>query len=84
MDRNVEISLQQVLTAAGITLNLKNQNFNKSLQSMSLPELAIVLPGLNLGTTVDNLFIDADGTYSILDWKTGALLSDFNNPEIMK
>jgi hypothetical protein len=84
MDRNVEISLQQILTAAGITLNLKNQKFNKSLQSISLPELAIVLPGLDVGTTIDNLFIDADGTYSILDWKTGALLSDFNNPEIMK
>jgi hypothetical protein len=83
-DKNVTIGLREVLNAAGINIDLTNPGFNQSLQSRSLPELPIVMPGLNLGTTIDNLFVDPDGTYSILDWKTGALLSDFNNPEIMQ
>lgn len=83
-DKKISISISDVLRAAGITMDFKNPDFNKAMQSMSLPELPIVMPGIDLGTTIDNLFIDSDGTYTILDWKTGALLSDFNNPEIMQ
>lgn len=83
-DKNVTIGLREVLRAAGVNIDLTNPEFNQSLQSRSIPELPIVIPGLDLGTTIDNLFVDPDGTYSILDWKTGALLSDFNNPEVMK
>lgn len=52
---------------AGINLDLRPNSLNKHLQDVVMPEIPIVIPDLEIGTTIDNLVAHNDGTFSIVD-----------------
>jgi hypothetical protein len=75
--------LQQVLKDSGVNFNVNRPN--SPANDKMLPEATIHSEILGIGTTIDNISQDSrSGLLSILDWKTGNLLSDFHTSQVMR
>jgi len=75
--------LQNILKDSGINFNVDRPNSPKN--DKLLPEVTIHSDILGIGTTIDNITQDSrSGLLSILDWKTGNLLSDFHTSQVMR
>lgn len=80
----IEENLGKILEASGLKINFKNNIYRRHEADRFIPEQIVTSPTLKVGTRIDGLVEHADGTVSIVDWKTGSLLSDLYTRDILK
>lgn len=80
----IEERLGDILKKSGLRINFKNEIYNDQDADKLIPEQVIVSPSLGIGTRVDGIVEHPNGEISLLDWKTGNLLSDLYTNEILK
>jgi hypothetical protein len=70
----VENSIAKIYAASGI--NILNRDVDNKDKDKLAPELAVSSKLLGIATTIDNLIEHSNGTFSIIDYKTGGLFTD--------
>lgn len=73
-----------IIDQAGLVVNLDDEVYNPDLVDTVYPEIMAYSELLKVATKIDGLVQHADGTLSILDWKTGRLFSDETSGYMMK
>jgi hypothetical protein len=72
----LEDRMKEILAKSEIAHDTESSAWNDEFGDIIAPELRVAFEKLGLATTIDGLLQHVDGSLSIVDWKTGRLLSD--------
>ena len=78
----VEEKIGEIFDAVGI--NIYDKNVKEKDKDKLVSEITVASKLMGIATTIDSLVKHANGLFSIIDWKTGNLLSDTSYANFMK